>query len=80
MAQTEVTRVLVKDGRQNCVAESMANHVIPVSSRRAFCVSSGAPAEAAVGTIGLADACNKHRDTEDVRIGGGAELELEFLR
>ena len=80
VAETKVTRVLVEYGRQNRVAESVADDVIPVGGSGALCESSGTPAEAGVRVIGFAKACDNGRDRKSVRVSGGTELELEFLR
>src|ERR1700683_3325058 len=58
VAEAEVTRILVKDGRQNRIAESVAYDVIGVSGCGAFCESEGAPAEAGGRVIGFANACD----------------------
>ena len=80
MAETEVARVLVKDGRQKGVAKCIADDVIGVLGGGAFCESSGAPAEAGIGVLGLAKARDNHGDGKGVGVNGSAELELEFLR
>src|SRR5579863_7689736 len=80
VAESEVARVLVKERRQDGIAEGMADDVITISSGRALCVSFGSPAEAAIGIIHLADSGHEHRKTEGVWIGGGTELEPKLLR